>query len=454
MFVVTRALYYWAGVRFNDGPLEVYWQYLDPFLLRTRLGESLLHLHSQPPLFNLFLGLALKTGDEHAVFVPTFLALGLIVYAGAFLLLRRLDVSAWIAFVLATWMATSPAFVAYESWLFYSLPVAALLVLASLLFERAVRRERTRDGLAFLAVVACVCALRSLYHLAFLVAAAGFLALAWRDTRRALAAAAVPLLLTAALYAKNAVLFGHFAASTWTGMNLARMTTQELDRTETERLVASGTLHAVSLVPGFGKPEIYPPEYFAGPASRIRALGWTEKTTGATNFNHAGYIAVSDDMLRDAVWVARHRPGVYARSVVSAWEIYFRSTGDVRFLGAANIAVLRPVSDAYDTLFFGRWSRVARAEDAAPRYWTLLVGLPLLFAMGLLSALGRGPGRALERPQRLLVGWLCFTIGYVALVGNLLELGENNRFRFETDALSLVLLGRAAEAILRRRKMS
>src|SRR5437667_66665 len=104
-------------------------------------------------------------------------------------------------------------------------------------------------------------------------------------------------------------------------------------------------------------------------------------------------------MLRDAAWVVLHRPGVYLRSVAAAWEIYFRSTGDVRFLGAANIAVLRPVSDAYDTVFFGRWSR---AEEGAPRYWTLLVGLPLLFAMGLLSALGRGPGRALDRPQRLL----------------------------------------------------
>jgi hypothetical protein len=29
----------------------------------------------------------------------------------------------------------------------------------------------------------------------------------------------------------------------------------------------------------------------------------------------------------------------------------------------------------------------------------------------------------------------------VALVGSLLELGENNRFRFETDPLSLWLLG-------------
>lgn len=445
MFAASRALYFLAGVRFNDGPLGVYWQYLDPFLLRRRLAESLLFLHSQPPLFNAYLGAALKTGHEHAVFVATFLACGLAVYAGSFLLMRRLDVPEWIAFALATWMATSPSVVAYENWLFYSLPVAALLVVSALAFDRAVERRRRTDGIAFLAVVAVVCATRSLYHLVFLVAATCLLGLAWRDGRRAAIAAAIPLALVASLYAKNAVLFRHFAASTWTGMNLARMTTEALDPHEAEALVATGTLHPASLVPAFSKPAAYPPAYFASPtSSRVRALAWTEKTTGATNFNHAGYIAVADDLLRDAKWVLVHRPVVYLGSVARAWGIYFRPTGDLRFLGIANIAALRPAMDAYDSIFFGRWTWPSRrADGSVPRYWALILGLPLVFAAGVASALGRGPGRALDRRQRLLAGWLCFTIGYVALVGNLLELGENNRFRFETDPLSLCLLGLA-----------
>jgi hypothetical protein len=50
---------------------------------------------------------------------------------------------------------------------------------------------------------------------------------------------------------------------------------------------------------------------------------------------------------------------------------------------------------------------------------------------------------------------MCFNIAYVALVGNLFELGENNRFRFETDPLSPCLPGLFVEHTLlagRRRR--
>ena len=40
VFAASRALYAWAGVRFNDWPLGVYWQYLDPFLLKRKLGRE------------------------------------------------------------------------------------------------------------------------------------------------------------------------------------------------------------------------------------------------------------------------------------------------------------------------------------------------------------------------------------------------------------------------------
>jgi len=119
VFVCSRALYAWAGLRFNDWPLGVYWQYLDPFLLKRKLGESLWNLHGQPPLFNLYLGTALATGHEHAVFVVTFLAAGLVAYVSVFLVMRALGVRAPLAFALATWFATAPTFVAYENWLFY-----------------------------------------------------------------------------------------------------------------------------------------------------------------------------------------------------------------------------------------------------------------------------------------------------------------------------------------------
>jgi len=447
VFATSRALYAWAGLRFNDWPLGVYWQYLDPFLLKRKLGESLWNLHGQPPLFNLYLGTALATGHEHAVFVVTFLAAGLVAYVCVFLLMRRLGVEAAPSFVLATWMATAPAFVAYENWLFYSLPVAALLALAALAFARALRTRRVREGFLFLAVLAVVCGARSLYHLAFLVAAAALLALGWREGRRALLAGAVPLLLVVSLYAKNKVLFGHFAASTWTGMSLGHLTLDPLPREDAERLVATGTLSPASAHPAFSRARVYQGAYFdPPPVTRVRALYWEEKTTGAPNYNHAAYIRISEDLLRDSLWVLRHRPDVYLASVREAWSIYFRSPGELRFLGAENIDAIRPARDFYDAVFFLRlpgWS--ADADANPPRYWGLILGLPAVFLVGLAAALGRGPGRRLDRGQRLLAGLLCFNIAFVAVVGNLMELGENNRFRFETDPLSVCLLGLALQ---------
>ena len=382
----------------------------------------------------------------------TFLLCGLAVYAGVFLLMRRLGVSAGPAFVLATWLATAPAFVAYENWLFYSLPVAALLVLAALAFDRALRRGRTRDGAFFLALLALVCGARSLYHLVYLLAATFLLAVAWRDSRRALAAGAVPLLLVTAIYAKNAILFRHFAASTWTGMSLARLTTDGLGAAEARHLVEAGTLSPSSLVPAFSRPQFYPRAYFdPPPATRVRALYWEQKTTGGPNYNHAAYIRISDELLHDSLWVLRHRPGLYLASVREGWRVYFRSPSDLRFLGAENLGAVKPASDLYDAVFFLR--RRAPGSDDDPRapahYWGLILGLPVVFGFGLAATLGRGPGRRLDRSQRLLAGFLCFNIAYVALVGNSLELGENNRFRFETDPLSLCLLGLALQSGLR-----
>jgi len=108
VFVLSRALYAWAGLRFNDWPLGVYWQYLDPFLLKRKLGESLLNLHGQPPLFNLFLGAALATGHEYAVFVLSFLAAGLVAYASVFLVMRGLGVRPWLACPSWATASTSP----------------------------------------------------------------------------------------------------------------------------------------------------------------------------------------------------------------------------------------------------------------------------------------------------------------------------------------------------------
>lgn len=57
-FAISRLIYLLLlGLSFDERPLAVNLQYVDPLLLKNNLWESLYYLHSQPPGFNLFQGL-------------------------------------------------------------------------------------------------------------------------------------------------------------------------------------------------------------------------------------------------------------------------------------------------------------------------------------------------------------------------------------------------------------
>ncbi len=137
-FALSRVVYWALGVRFDDAPLGTFTQYLDPALLRHHLFGSLWQLHSQPPLFNLYLGIVLKLayGARTTVFALTFLALGAVLVVALFRLMLRLGVDRRVAFALAFAFAAAPGTVLFENWLYVDYAVATGLVVAALLIYR------------------------------------------------------------------------------------------------------------------------------------------------------------------------------------------------------------------------------------------------------------------------------------------------------------------------------
>ena len=96
-FAVSRVAAYAAGVRFDVTPLDDFWQFVEPDLLRTRLLESLYYLHSQPPLFNLALGVGLKVfGSEFGLAAHVvYIVLGVTWTFALFVLLVKVGVPRW-----------------------------------------------------------------------------------------------------------------------------------------------------------------------------------------------------------------------------------------------------------------------------------------------------------------------------------------------------------------------
>jgi len=456
LFAAVHALYIALGVRFDTTPLSWFWQYLDVTLLRGRLAESLLYLHCQPPLFNLFLGMVLKLFPSRygLAFEALFHALGVLLYLSLFFLMRRLGISTGIAFVLSTLFMASPSFVLYEEWLCYAFPLTVALVLSVLFLQGLIQRESAGPALGLALCLLVLCGTWDLFHLVYLVLVTCGLLLALPDRRVLLLKTAVPVIcVLLALYLKNFVLFGHFAPSTWLGMNLARITLQQAPRAERHRLAIQGKMSHVGLIMPFQPLGAYPARYaeirgFEG----VPSLREVTKSTGAPNLNHLGYVALADQYLKDSLALAWHYPEAYLTGVRAAWLYYFTPTSDLGLLAPNSDRLQLPIR-LWDRFFYGQ-SRIQvsmASGDRRPLYFSLLVGLPLLLLVSLRFALAResSENRA-QRERRLLVAYMCFNILWVAVLGNSVEVGENNRFRFTTDPLSAALAGLVLQGLLSR----
>lgn len=170
VYLAVELVFHACGIRFDATTLDLTWQFLDPALLRTDLIRSLWHLHSQPPLFNLFLGVVLKVAPSSAahVFHAVYVGLGLCLYFGLIVLMRRLGVRAVFAVPAATLFVVSPSFVLYEHFLFYTFPTAVLVLASVVALARFIERPSNRRAFAFCSLLLLLCFTKSTYQLPYL----------------------------------------------------------------------------------------------------------------------------------------------------------------------------------------------------------------------------------------------------------------------------------------------
>lgn len=446
IFLLVHLLYWMAGIAFDVSTLDWYWQFIDTELLKTRLLESLFYLHSQPPLYNLFLGLVLKAGGEvyPTLFLCLHLLMGFALYLALFHLLRLFTLSRALSLTLATLFLIQPAFVLYEMMLFYTLPQTLALTLAAVCL---IRFWRGADLLTPTGLFLCLLALGGTwgaYHLAcFLLVTASLVYLNRTRWRAILIGSALPLILLTAIYLKNYLLFGRFTASTWLGMNVWYLSAKNLSEETIAKMIQEGKVSELSRIGPFAPLSSYPPSWretagFEG----IPILREERRSNGNPSFHHLAYTGISDQFLRDTIAMTRAYPASYLKGSLGAWFLYFRSASD--FHGVErNRKRISAYNALFDRIVFLKTPEIlAQGGRRYPVYLSLLIGLPLLTLYAIRLLFLKSPDkRALSEDLRVGLIFLCFHILFVALAGNALQSGENNRFRFTTDPFFLVILG-------------
>jgi hypothetical protein len=217
-----------------------HWQLMDPDLLQGRLRETLWHLHAQPPLMNLWAGLALKL--ERAGIVPSQqsllafqLVMGACVAWGVGRLARVLVKSRPTRLIVVGLVVFHPVLCAMTFLYHYPMHEAFALTFIPLALASYLKRPRARGLAIFGALVVFLTMTRSLFHFAWGLAMIGLaLAASWRTRRRPAswrewATAVACGLALMAWPIKNKVMFGFLGNSSWQGYNFARMLSWHMD---------------------------------------------------------------------------------------------------------------------------------------------------------------------------------------------------------------------------------
>lgn len=451
LFVCVRLLVLAMGQRFDADNLTSWMQIADIALLRAHLWRTLWFLHSQPPLFNLMIGLALRAGPEGFPWLMQGLyaavALGGILALHA--LLRDLTGRPWLALTVGAWLCMSPAVLLFSQKLYYDGLVPWLLCMALWGLHAGLAR-RSPGWLVFgFAILAATTLLRSMIHPILFVAVLTITLLAASGMRRkVIAAASISGAAITAVMLKNVLLFGSMTLSSWAPLNLDHTTVDRLPLTTREAMIRRGELSRFAVVDGFSPPAVYLKMLPPMPPTGEPSLDALNKSTGAENWNHILYTRIGKERAHDALIGLTANPVGFVKVVGTSLYHFNRPPSEFKGLerNRAVIAAWERFGNAVVGLQPAAWFGGTMDPDrpAAPLLQisgTEVIILLLFIAFGgsvcarLLSLLrakmSPDPFLATEAIMLLLGSW-------VIAVSSSFDVWENNRARFDIGPVLLM----------------
>ena len=390
-------------------------------------------------LFNFFLGIVVKTFPESysAVFSALYGAMALGTLLGMAWLMRWFQIPDGIAGAVCLLFALSPGFPVYRNWLFYTLPVAFLLVSSAVALtvylEKTSRAALVAFSALVLAIMMCstrcgspspACALVPFVHERL-------------ERKRFLIACAIPFLMTNLLFLKNYALVGSYSGSTWLGLSLTKR--WPLSQREVTELKSSGKLPELWQRRPFQEPDHYQRfGFFEDRTSGHPALDAPYKSNGEPNFNHRDYVAISDTLLE-----AGHDPDrELSRALPSPRGDVDHALSPARSQLGALSRRLRLRKKCIATVTRGRSTRFSAAMSSDPSGCWRRLRTCGSCCFRYCSSSERVVGRAGP------FVFMLVCIVWVGAVTNLIEIGENDRMRWEVEPFLTILFAFAVSRVL------
>jgi hypothetical protein len=443
-FIISRVVYDRAGIRFQGDLYLGYWHFIDPRLLLTDLWRSIYYMHSQPPLMNLFTGIIFRAfpTDYQEVFHILYFIVGLFLACGIYLLGIHIRLEPWLSAIITGWFMVSPGTVLYEHQLAYGYPLAALLTLAGVFLYRFAITGRSSWGALFFCSLAMIALTWGFFHITWFFFLTLIVFKLIPERRKVILTALLPFMFVTGWYSKNLFQVGQFTANSWAGMNLSKIATFRTPEKERKQLVKSGELSKFALIPPFRNPLVYLKLLPDTQATGIPVLDEIYTSLGTRNFHHLVYAEASHYYLMDALRVIYLMPEYYLRSIGQAFYIYFHSPSDFDPI-LENRSRIQNLDLWWNRIFYGQWLSNETSIDrntgmSAEHVGWWIVAVFVSAVVGCTIFLWRTHDQ-ISKAENMLVLYMLYNILFVTLIGNTMDIGENNRFRYVIDPFLLIL---------------
>ena len=475
---------YIHGMDFYLAPSRGYWDWVWQAIplvdLTQQPWQSFWYLHAQPPLFSLWGWFWLQVGGPGHF--PDIIQLSYVLAGSATVamtcsLARGLTGSRRWALAAGTAMAVNPSLLYYEAYLVYEPLVIVLVTATAWTLWKTLGGRRLRWLAVFAISLNLLVMLRSLYHWVFLMGALAFAWPLWRAMRPGrrwiwiVLAVATPGL----WMAKNAAQWGNFSMSSWFGMGLYKCAQTQYTHQELR------ALHAAGLIPEFAA-ERYPYQH---DMDDYKEYGF-DKTTpidflSRDNLHNINMPDIGRAYGAAAMRLIRHDPVRYLGSVYDGYVKFSRPpTRHVHMNVLVNQHI--PWESIVSQILYGQWF-----TDQTELFWgvdfgslfyfyfpAILIGAAwwaarrwrtIVLRLGNRKRMKRHvntdsdiegfehdhdhdhefSGEITEERYVLtarlaLIAYAIYVSLYVAVISCLFENGENERFRFATEPLTLLMV--------------
>lgn len=468
-FSLSRAVFYLLGVRFDTTPLETYIQILDPVDLKNHLFQSIFYLHTQPPLFNLFLGIILKLFPNNytIIFQIIYILLGFSFYLCLFLLMEYLGVDQRINKTLTVLFMINPSNILYENWLFYSYPVAAFLMFAAFFYFKWLQKQKNIYGIMLIIMLTAVVLTRSAYHFLWFCLWIVLISVAIKNLKKVLYISVIPLIIIFSICYKNWMYFQSFSLTSqytfnyqiftnFIGVALKINQNNNLKRDENISEVLATEFNNISKT---GERAFY---YLKLPHTGIPVLDHYKKTSGAPNINSIYHIFTVNSVKKEAYEYLKRNPHIYIDGIKRAYFLYFfPGPTDVQLTNRNQIT---KYENFFNIMFYHLnninshklyseylWKATGimkiRWDFVSLGCYLMIISFTLiLIAFGIWSIIYH------DNLIRYIMLFIILNILYTGLVSCLFTSWGTNRYRFDIDAFYVILFGLLLTKLLTRVK--